>query len=75
MTQARGQAESNLARARAEAEATRVKGEAEASAIKARAEALAQNQNLIELTKAERWDGKLPTTMIPGSAVPFISAK
>jgi len=51
-----------------------VKGEAEASAIKARAEALAQNQNLIELTKAERWDGKLPTTMIPGSAVPFISA-
>jgi regulator of protease activity HflC (stomatin/prohibitin superfamily) len=75
VTQAKGQAESNLARARAEAEATRVKGEAEASAIKARAEALAQNQNLIELTKAERWDGKLPTTMIPGSAVPFISAR
>jgi len=75
VTQAKGQAESSLARARAEAEATRVKGEAEASAIKARAEALAQNQNLIELTKAERWDGKLPTTMIPGSAVPFISAR
>jgi regulator of protease activity HflC (stomatin/prohibitin superfamily) len=75
VTQAKGQAVSNLARARAEAEATRVKGEAEASAIKARAEALAQNQNLIELTKAERWDGKLPTTMIPGSAVPFISAR
>jgi regulator of protease activity HflC (stomatin/prohibitin superfamily) len=75
VTQAKGQAESNLARARGEAEATRVKGEAEASAIKARAEALAQNQNLIELTKAERWDGKLPTTMIPGSAVPFISAR
>jgi regulator of protease activity HflC (stomatin/prohibitin superfamily) len=75
VTQAKGQAESNLARARAEAEATRVKGEAEASAIKARAEALAQNQNLIELTKAERWDGKLPTTMIPGSTVPFIGAR
>ena len=75
VTQAKGQAESNLARARAEAEATRVKGEAEADAIKARAEALAQNQNLVELTKAERWDGKLPTTMIPGSAVPFISAR
>jgi regulator of protease activity HflC (stomatin/prohibitin superfamily) len=75
VTQAKGQAESNLARARAEAEATRVKGDAEASAIRARAEALAQNQNLIELTKAERWDGKLPTTMIPGSAVPFISAR
>jgi regulator of protease activity HflC (stomatin/prohibitin superfamily) len=72
VTQAKGQAESSLARARAEAEATRVKGEAEAAAIKARAEALAQNQNLIELTKAERWNGVLPTTMIPNSTVPFI---
>ena len=75
VTQAKGQADSSLARARAEAEATRLKGDAEAAAIKARAEALAQNQNLVELIKAERWDGKLPTTMIPGSAVPFISAR
>jgi len=73
LTQAQGQANSNLARARAEAEATRLKGEAEATAIKARAQALAQNQDLVELTKAERWDGKLPTTMIPNSAIPFIS--
>ena len=73
VTQARGQAESQLALARAEAEATRIKGEAEASAIKARAEALAQNQNLVELTKAERWNGQLPTTMIPNSAVPFLT--
>ena len=73
LTQAQGQANSNLARARAEAEATRLKGEAEATAIKARAQALAQNQDLVELTKAERWDGKLPTTMIPNSAVPFLT--
>ena len=64
VTQAQGQADSSLARAR---------GEAEASAIKARAQALAQNQDLVELTKAERWDGKLPTTMIPNSAVPFLT--
>jgi regulator of protease activity HflC (stomatin/prohibitin superfamily) len=75
VTQARGQAESRLALARAEAEATRVKGEAEAAAIKARAEALAQNQNLVELTKAERWNGQLPTTMLPNTAVPFLSTK
>jgi regulator of protease activity HflC (stomatin/prohibitin superfamily) len=75
VTQAKGQADSSLARARAQAEATRLKGDAEAAAIKARAEALAQNQNLVELIKAERWDGKLPTTMIPGTAVPFISAR
>ena len=73
LTQAQGQANSNLARARAEAEATRLKGEAEALAIKARAQALAQNQDLVELTKAERWDGKLPTTMIPNAAVPFLT--
>ena len=74
VTQAKGEADSNLARARAEAEATRLKGEAEADAIKARAQALAQNVNLVELTKAERWNGVLPTTMIPGSTVPFLNA-
>jgi regulator of protease activity HflC (stomatin/prohibitin superfamily) len=72
VTQARGQADSSLARARADAESTRIKGEAEGAAIKSKAEALAQNQNLIELTKAERWNGVLPTTMIPGQTVPFI---
>jgi regulator of protease activity HflC (stomatin/prohibitin superfamily) len=75
VTQAKGQADSNLAVARAEAEATRVKGTAQADAIRAKAEALAQNQNLIELTKAERWNGVLPTTMIPNSTVPFLNAK
>jgi len=74
VTQANGQADSSLARARADAEATRIKGEAEATAIKARAQALAQNQNLVELTKAERWNGVLPTTMIPNATIPFLNA-
>lgn len=74
VTQAKAEADSALARARAEAEATRLKGQAEADAIKARAEALASNQNLIELTKAERWDGKLPSTVLPNGALPFIDA-
>ena len=73
VTQARGRADSSLAEARASAEATRLKGDAEAAAIKAKAEALAQNQNLVELTKAERWNGVLPTTMIPNAAVPFLT--
>ena len=50
-----------------------LKGEAEADAIKARATALAQNQNLVELIKAERWNGQLPTTVIPGNVTPFLS--
>jgi regulator of protease activity HflC (stomatin/prohibitin superfamily) len=74
VTQARGQADSSLARARADAESTRIKGEAEGDAIKAKAQALAQNVNLIELTKAERWNGILPTTMIPNATIPFLNA-
>lgn len=75
VTQAQAEADSQLARAIAEAESIRIKGEAEASAIKSRAEALAQNQNLVDLTKAERWDGKLPTTVLPNGTLPFIDAK
>lgn len=50
----------------------RVQGEAEAEAIKLRSQALANNPALIELTKAEKWDGQLPGSMIPGSSVPFL---
>lgn len=71
--QAQAEADAQLARATAEAEATRIRGEAEASAIRAKAEALKDNAGLIALTQAERWNGMLPTTMVPGSAVPFMN--
>lgn len=70
--QAQAQADAQLAQAKAAAEATRLKGEAEATAIRAKADALRDNAGLIALTQAEKWDGKLPTTMIPGSTVPFM---
>ena len=50
-------------------------GNAEAEAIKARGDALNENPNLIGLVQAERWDGKLPTTMLPNSTVPFMNMK
>lgn len=75
VTQAQAEADSQLARAKADAEAIVLKGDAEASAIRARAEALAANSNLVELTKAERWDGKLPSTVVPNGAMPFIDVK
>lgn len=75
VTQAQAEADSNLARAKAEAEATRLRGEAEADAIRAKANALASNQNLVELIKAESWNGVLPTTVLPNGALPFIDAK
>ena len=27
------------------------------------------------MVQAERWNGVLPTTMVPGSAIPFVSLK
>lgn len=73
VTNAQALADSNLAVAKAQAEATRINGEATADAIKARAAALSGNPLLIQLTAAEKWDGRLPQTMLPGSAVPFVS--
>lgn len=69
---AQAEADARLAQARAQAEATRLAGEAEADAIRARGDALRENPNLIGLVQAERWDGKLPTTMIPDATIPFM---
>ena len=72
---AKADADAKLAQAKAEAEGTRIKGQAEADAIRARGAALRDNPSLIDLVQAERWDGKLPTTMVPNSAVPFVNVK
>lgn len=75
VTKANALADSIRAEAKAKAEATKLAGEAEADAIRAKGAALRDNPTLIELTAAERWNGTLPTTMVPGSAVPFVSVK
>lgn len=86
VTQAQAKADSDLAVAtnqakavqiqgEAQAAAIKAKGDAEAGVIKAKADALANNPLLIELTKAESWDGKLPVTMLPNGALPFIDVK
>lgn len=75
VTRANGEADSRLAVATANAKAVVLAGEAEAKAIKAKSDALQANPQLVEYTKAQAWDGKLPATMVPGSAVPFINVK
>lgn len=70
---AQAQADSNLAVATAQAQATKLNGEAEAYAIKVKSDALSANPNLIALTTAERWDGKLPTSIPPNGTVPFLN--
>lgn len=62
------------AEADAKAHSIRVQGEAEADAIRMRSQALANNPALIELTKAENWNGVLPTTVLPNGTIPFIDA-
>ena len=69
---ARGDADANLLRAQAEAQAIKIKGEAEAAAIAAQAIALQGNPGLIELRRAERWDGKLPSQVLGSAPIPFM---
>jgi prohibitin 2 len=67
--QAEGEAYANLTIAKAQAEALRVQNAA-----------LAQNKDVLELrrieverTKAEKWDGALPTSIYAGAPIPFLN--
>jgi regulator of protease activity HflC (stomatin/prohibitin superfamily) len=73
--QAQADADARVAQATAEATAITLTGNAEAEAINARGQALRDNPSLIDLVSAERWNGVLPTTMVPGAAVPFVNVK
>lgn len=70
-----GQAYKTVTEARAEAQAVQVQGEAKAKAMQVQAEALSRNAVLVELTKAEKWDGKLPVNVYAGAPMPFMSVK
>jgi regulator of protease activity HflC (stomatin/prohibitin superfamily) len=75
VVQAKANADAQREKFTAEADGIRLRGIAEAEAIEARAKALAANTNLVQLNAVERWDGKLPSTMLPGSALPFVGVK
>jgi regulator of protease activity HflC (stomatin/prohibitin superfamily) len=72
---AKGAADSRLLQATAEAKAIQLQGEAQAQAIQAQAEALKANPDLVNLRKAEKWDGKLPTNMYGSAPIPFINVE
>lgn len=72
-------AENDLRRIKTEAEQRVAQAQAEAQAIRLQSDA-ANNQNYVQLKALEvqleavkKWDGKLPTQMVPGSAVPFLN--
>jgi len=67
-----GEAYANLTIAKAEAESVEIKGLAQARALEAQTKALGSNPNLVELKKAEKWSGDLPTWVGAGPT-PFMS--
>lgn len=75
VVQAEAAAKAKIASYKAEADGIKLRGDAEAAAIEAKARALATNTNLVNLNAVEKWDGTLPSTQVPGSALPFIGIK
>lgn len=82
VAQAKAEALKQVEAARGEADSKLLVAEAEAKAIRIRAEALRSNPELPTLVLAEaqkdavaKWNGVLPTQMIPGGAVPFMNVK
>ncbi len=75
VAEAQAKAKATIEAADAEAYATEKRGIAEAKAIAARGKALHDNPELIRLITAEKWNGILPQTMVPGGAVPFVEVK
>jgi len=54
----------------------------QADALKVQNAALAQNKDVLELrrieveqTKAERWNGQLPSAIYAGAPIPFLNVK
>lgn len=73
VTKATAEANAIRQRAQAESEAITLRGNAEATAISARGKALGDNPHLVTLVQAEKWNGVLPVTMIPGGSVPMLA--
>ena len=61
--------------AEAEASAIRLKGEAEAAAIEAKAKSLRDNPLIVELTKAQTWNGQLPKTVLGDGGMPILDMR
>ena len=64
-----------LKKAKIDAESRIAQAEGEARAIKIQVEAITQQggQAYVDLKSVEKWDGKLPTQMFSGTALPFIN--
>lgn len=75
VTRAQAQADSQVKAAEGEAKSITLKATAEADAIKKKSEALNANPSIINYMQVEKWDGKLPVTMLPNNTLPIINTQ
>lgn len=68
------EAKNRTQQVREEKEQSILRAQAEAESIKIKSAALSQNAKLVELEAVQKWDGRLPVTMM-GNSVPFINLK
>lgn len=73
VTKAQAQADAQVKAAEAEAKAISLKSTAEADAIQQKGKALSDNPQITALIQVEKWDGVLPKTILPNSAVPMLN--
>lgn len=68
-------AKNDLDRVKLEAEQRVAQAEAEAKAIQIQAQAITQQggREYVNLKAVEKWDGQLPTQMVPDATLPFIN--
>jgi regulator of protease activity HflC (stomatin/prohibitin superfamily) len=75
VAQVKAEADKEREKAKGEKDAAISRAQGEAESITIRGKALRDNPGVVELNAIEKWDGKLPSTMLPGSAVPFVPVK
>ena len=68
---AQGEADAKIAQAEANAKSIELVGRAEAEAIRAKSEAMRANPDYVKMLQAEKWDGRLPQSIVPSSSVPI----
>lgn len=69
---AQGEADAKIAQAEANAKSIELVGRAEAEAIRAKSEAMRANPDYVRMLQAEKWDGRLPQSIVPSSSVPIL---
>jgi len=69
------EAKNKLEQVKFEAEQKIAAAKADAESIRIQAQAITQQggKDYVQLQAIEKWDGKLPTQFVPGSAVPFLN--